>query len=98
MQYIATISSAGQITIPVKLRKFLGVDCGDVITINTTNETATIARKKDIREVLADLDKKQTTAVKAAIKQNKGKTASELKNEWFDSPEGQKYLGEKYDA
>ena len=98
MQYVATISSVGQITIPSKLRTFLGVKPGDRIVIDTANDTATISRKRDIREVLTEADAKRPIETIAAIERNRGKTAAELKAAWAASPEGRARLKEEYGA
>lgn len=55
MQYVTTISSKGQITLPAKLRKSLNLDYGDRVTITKRGQKISIepdsyeARLADLR-------------------------------------------------
>jgi len=48
------MSSKGQITIPVEVRKSLRIKTGDVLTIKIADEGAIILRKFDLKEKNAD--------------------------------------------
>jgi len=102
MQDTVTLSSQGQISIPVHIRELLGLSPRDrfVITTNPDNQSITLARQKTIEQSLAELDKlrlaTETPESRAAYEKNRGKTVNQLRTEWSSSPEGQKYYREKY--
>jgi|GEM_PF-1366527 len=102
MQATVTLSSQGQISIPANMRKLLGLKPKDIIFVNTNTDeqTITLVRQKTIREQLVELDalrlSTETPESHAAYERNRGKTVSQLRTEWNNSPAGRKYIQEKY--
>lgn len=95
MSYTATLTSSGQITIPKPIRDQLAIKVGSRLNLSLTNNTLTIERKKTIDEIFASLrtlNDKLPPEAKARLKKDAGKTATELMNEYWDSPEGQREL------
>jgi len=96
MQYSSTITRSGQITLPKPLRDLLSVKPGQRIAFTAHEGEVTIKREKTLDEIFADFDairKKHTTPeIAAKIKRDAGKTAHELMDEYWDSPEGQQEL------
>lgn len=53
-----TVSSVGQITLPRKLRKLLGIEKGSKVDVEISEDkkTITLRRQKTFEEVMAELD------------------------------------------
>lgn len=98
METTVKISAQGQISIPVKIRQLLGFKPEDRLVIQADPATGaiTLTRQKTIEEQLAEFQANLSPETKKRIKKYAGKTASEIRAIWDNSPEGQKYYREKY--
>lgn len=97
LTYSATMNTNGQITIPKVLREFLGVYPGQKIELIQDNVSVRIERYLTAKEAFAKINsapKSQQTL--KAIEHNRGKTASELAEEWGKQPDHVVYLQEKF--
>ena len=52
-EYLATVTSKGQITLPVAVRRSLGIDPGDLVTFVIDEETG--ARMRRVEETVASV-------------------------------------------
>ena len=95
---IVKISSQGQLTLPKAMREMLGVEPGGELKLkfNSDDNKVELERAKTLEEQLRALRDSFTPKMKAAIRKNRGKTASQMKDEWAKSSEGKKYFKEKY--
>ena len=96
--YTATISSQGQITLPMPLRKKLKLTSGRTLVINEdpAGESLIISRAATLDDTMDQLDKLRESLspeTKRAIKKNRGKTAHQMMDEFWKSKEGQAELG-----
>jgi bifunctional DNA-binding transcriptional regulator/antitoxin component of YhaV-PrlF toxin-antitoxin module len=93
-----TLSSQGQISIPVRFREQIGIKPQDLLTITADpiKRTIKITRVKTVEEQLAEYDASLSPETKARFKQVAGKTTNQLRTKWDNSSEGQKYIQEKY--
>jgi AbrB family looped-hinge helix DNA binding protein len=91
----ATVSSQGQVTIPAKIREMFGLSAGNRIVFvpDVEKNIVMVRREKDMFESLDEWRANLPPKAKAAMKQGAGKTANELMNEYWASPEGQAELG-----
>lgn len=100
--YTVTITKSGQVTLPKELRDFLGVGLGQKITFKKGADSVLIERRISDDEFLEKLDSLKKPETKTFIKKHRAKLAkmsvSEMKEEWAKSPDGKKYLEEKYGA
>ena len=102
MQHTVTLSSQGQMTLPASLREALGLKPKDQITLklNPITRRVELDRKKSLEESLAELDRFRnslmTPEMQSAAENNRGKTASELRESYDNSPEGKAHYKEKY--
>ncbi len=55
MESRARVTSKGQVTIPVEVRRALGVQEGDTLVFEVAGKYATLHRKRPILEVVAEL-------------------------------------------
>lgn len=98
--YTLTLNQHGQVTIPKALREKWGVSAGDSFDLYAKGKKVEIRNHATWSEVFKNLDKIRDglpEEAKKRMREDAGKTASELLNEWADSPEGQQYFKEKYD-
>ncbi|MBA4370386.1 MAG: AbrB family transcriptional regulator [Coriobacteriaceae bacterium] len=51
----AKVTSKGQVTVPVEVRRALGVETGDGLVFEVRGDYAVVRRVRDIREVAAEL-------------------------------------------
>ena len=51
----AKVTSKGQVTIPVEVRRALDIHAGDTVVFETAGSYATVRRKRPILEVVAEL-------------------------------------------
>ncbi len=58
MEARAKVTSKGQVTIPVEVRRELGVQEGDTLVFEVAGHYATIHRKRPIAEVVAELQER----------------------------------------
>ena len=93
-----TLSSQGQISIPVSMRELLGLKAKDRLEVSFDRFSGrlTIARQETLEEALARINSDLPSETRAAIKKNAGKTASQLRYEYMTSPEGRAAIKEKY--
>lgn len=98
MEATIKISTQGQISIPSKIRQLLGFEPQDrlILTADPITKSITLTRQKTIEEQLAEFHATLSPETKQRIKKYAGKTASEMRAMWDNSPEGQKYYQEKY--
>ena len=105
------LNKSSQVTFPKALRELLGVELGDRLTFRKTSKRnqVIITREPTFSEridamharhakILAELPPEERKHRLELIEKNRGKTASELRDEWDRSPEGQAYYREKYGA
>ncbi|MBQ9020013.1 AbrB/MazE/SpoVT family DNA-binding domain-containing protein [Candidatus Saccharibacteria bacterium] len=98
----ARISSSGQVTIPVEVRKKLGVEKNDAVEFVVGEDEILMKRPRtwdeyfEEQEKWVEEEKKRSPAFAERLKKDAGKTANELRDEWMSSPEGIKYYKEKY--
>jgi len=57
MTYTSTITTKGQVTIPIDIRKFFKVKPGDLVVFKKNKNTVTIEPHTDILEVAGSLSK-----------------------------------------
>lgn len=55
MFFMSTLTSKGQVTLPVKVRKELGVDTGDTIIFDFIDDKLTIRKAKKIETLFSSL-------------------------------------------
>lgn len=94
--YTTNLSSSGQITLPKPVRAALDIQPGAKVTIKLAGGTATVERAQSLEDMLKDFDAAKTPAIKSAIKQNAGKSAADLREEWSDTKDGKDYYHNKY--
>lgn len=105
------LNKSSQVTFPKAVREILGVELGDRLTFRKTSKRnqIIIAREPSFDErmsaiharhakILASLPPEERQRRLDLIEKNRGKTASELRDEWDRSSEGQAYYHEKYGA
>ena len=96
MVYAATITKAGQVTIPKPVREAVGVDLGQRIIFNIKRGTVTIKREKDAAEVAKEIDALIPDEVRAQyMKKYAGMTAGEIREAWLKSDEAKQYYKER---
>ena len=94
-----TLSANGQITLPKIIREKMGLKPGDKIEYDLTAENQLqLSRLSNLEEFLNELHNSFTPEQKAAIQQNAGKTARELREEWENSAAADAYYREQYNA
>ena len=98
----ARISSSGQVTIPVEIRKKLGVEKNEEVNFEVSDDAVVVKRPMTWDEFaekqqarVEELKRKNPKFAKA-LEKNKGKTANEMRDEWMASSEGKAYYKEKY--
>ena len=99
MIYTSTVTKTGQVFLPKAVRLALGLEPGSRVSINLKKDTIAIERKKTLEYVENTLEKLRASlpeSAKEKIRQNRGKTAGEIREEWLKSEESTKYYGEKY--
>ena len=97
MEYATTMTSTGQVTIPKELREFLNIHPGDRVTFRKGRDAISIDRCKTVEEVFAAMDAVPVPPeVQERIEKYRGMSASELREMYDNSPEGQAYYKEKY--
>lgn len=101
MRYTSTLTASGQITIPKALRELAGIKKSEKLTLTYNAETGHICLEKPytIDNMLSDLSKIRANfskETKSIIKANAGKTASELFDQAWNSPEEIVRREEKY--
>ena len=96
MTYVMSVTSAGQVTIPKELRDNLGITTS--VEVEQKGDKVIMTRAKSLRERMHAIQATFTPEQKAAIKRNAGKTASQLREELWDTPEGRAYIQEVYGA
>ena len=99
--YSTTITKSNQITLTKVAREALGVKAGEQLIVETKGDSVIIHRRPSTEEFLARLDaiheKYKTPESERAQKQYAGMSVAKAKEAWSVSPEGKKYLKEKYD-
>lgn len=98
MMYATTITKSGQATIPKEVRDILGINLGERIyfTVNK-DKTVSLAREMTEKEARAYLDSFFADEEgQRLIKKHAGKSVSQLREEWDNSPEGKAYYEEEY--
>ena len=95
MEYTATLSSSGQITLPKALRTHLKLNFGDKVSLRLAQNKIELKRIQDLQEVLAEIDQETTPAIRAKIAERAGQTAGEFRETWLKSPESKDYYREK---
>ena len=100
------LNKSSQVTFPKAVREILGVELGDRLTFRKTSKRnqIIIAREPSFDERMSAIRARQEARMSSEeraryaelIEKNRGKTASELRDEWDRSPEGQAYYHEKY--
>lgn len=101
MSYTATLTANGQITVPKAIRLLLGVEPGGKIVFDDSADAITVTRAKtreeEIDEMVRMLDSLREKAIRKnpriaeKIRENAGKAASEMREEFDNSPEGEAY-------
>ena len=99
MIYTSTMTKTGQVFFPKAVRVALGLEPGTRVTLNLKNNSVAIDRIKTVEEVSRALEELRASlpeSAKQKIRENRGKTAGEIREEWLKSEEATKYYGEKY--
>lgn len=102
METVVKMSAQGQISVPVKIRELLGLKPKDTFVIKADAATGSVnlVRQKTTKEQLAELSELREQYTTSEVRENmakyKGMTASEIREAWDKSPEGQNYYKEKY--
>ena len=94
--YTVAVTKTGQMTLPKAVREMLGITTRAVVKVNKDKKAVSVYRVPTLEERLDELHKSLDFGTKRALKKMAGKTASELRAEWDDSPEGKAYYKEKY--
>ena len=98
--YSTTITKSNQITLTKVAREALGVKAGEQLIVETKGDSVIIRRRPSSEEFLARLDaiheEYKTSKSERARKKYAGMSATDIKNTWATSPEGKKYIKEKY--
>ena len=98
MTYSVAVTSAGQMTIPKVFREMLGIT--DKVEVDIDKDKIVVKRQKTDLEIFEESSREfyasLTPEQKKAIKENAGKTARQLREEWEASPEAAEYYKEKY--
>lgn len=98
MEFVLSVNQHGQITLPKAFRKLFNIASGETqVELKVSNGgTATIRRKKTVNEVLDELDglreevyAKNPSLKKRVSKIGASKTASQLREDFDNSPEGE---------
>lgn len=55
MRTDAKITSKGQVTIPVEIRRELGLSAGDMVAFETREGYATLTKRRPVAEIMAEL-------------------------------------------
>lgn len=98
-----TMSKAYQITVPSVIRKALGLEPGDPVDFDLRGHEAILVRaetqEEKIKRTLTKLDKIREnlpTEAKANMRKYAGWTASQLRDHYYDTPEGKAEMERKY--
>lgn len=95
MVYAATLTRAGQITVPKPVREALGAEPGQKIIFNIKKKSINIERQKTAAEISKEIDKLIPDYVRENVKKHAGKTAGEFREEWLSSDEAKEYYAER---
>lgn len=105
---VLTLNRSSQVTLPKALRELLGVELGSHLAYRRVGKRKQVVIEREptfaerMDAVRAKIDARLTPEERALraelIEKNRGKTASELRDEWDRSPEGRAYYHEKYGA
>ena len=101
MEYVTTLTTSGQITIPKALRELIGVKKSDKLILKYDAKSNHVYFEKPytLEDMIKAFDRIQTNfppKTKKAIKENADKTADELFEQAWNSPREVAYRKEKY--
>ena len=96
MVYAATITKAGQVTIPKPVREAVGVDLGQRIIFNIKRGTVTIKREKDAAEIAQEIDALIPDEARAHhMQEYAGMTSAEIQEKWLKTPDAVSHFKEE---
>ena len=95
MSYAATLTRAGQITVPKAVREILGILPGQRVTFRRKDDVVIIEREKTAMEIAEEIDALiPDEAREHHMKEYAGMTASEVQEKWLESPDAQEFFTE----
>lgn len=96
MNYAATLTKTGQITIPKWVREALGVQPGQRIVFRKNKDAIALEREKTVDELTAEIHALIPEDIRQAyIKEYGGLTATEFKEKWMKSDDAKAYFEEE---
>lgn len=96
----AAVTKSGQVSLPRDIAKQLGISYGKDRLRYTVqkNGTVIIRREPTFWESLEDLQSSLSPEQQKTAQRLAGKSVNELKEDWADSPAGQKEFKERFGA
>lgn len=96
MVYAATLTRAGQITVPKPVREALGAEPGQKIIFNVKKKSVSVERQKTAAEIAEEIDKLIPDDARAHhMKNYAGMTSVEMQEKWLETPDAAKYFQEE---
>lgn len=96
MNYAATLTKTGQITVPKWVREALGVEPGQRIVFRKEKDAVRVERERTVDEITEKIHAMIPEEIRQEyIRDYGGLTAEEAKMKWAESPEGRAYFEEE---
>lgn len=96
MVYTATLTKAGQITIPKAVRQILGLKPGQTVTFHRDKDTIRLEGEKSATEIAHKIDELIPDDIRDDYMKNyAGLTSSEMQEKWLETPEAKVHFKEE---